>query len=83
MKYPGDAEINERKNSVLTTLYLPFNEGYYSESRNAVLREDLCLEAMRLTHLLIENEQTNKPSVNTFFNVFPFFTICSNKNRKR
>ncbi|HYM92816.1 MAG TPA: sigma-70 family RNA polymerase sigma factor, partial [Chitinophagaceae bacterium] len=52
-----EAEISIRLETVLTTLYLLFNEGYYSESRDAVLREDLCAEAMRLTRLLMENKQ--------------------------
>ena len=63
IEFPGAAEINKRLETVLTTLYLLFNEGYYSESSDAVLREDLCLEAMRLTYLLAENEHTCKPVV--------------------
>ena len=64
IEFPSDAEIPKRLETVLTTLYLLFNEGYYSESNDAVLREDLCMEAMRLTNLLIEKEQTNQPNVN-------------------
>ncbi|HUQ96784.1 MAG TPA: DUF6596 domain-containing protein [Chitinophagaceae bacterium] len=60
---PPEAEITKRLDAVLTTLYLLFNEGYYSESHDSVLREDLCLEAMRLTYLLLENEQTMRPDV--------------------
>jgi len=55
---PTAAGIRERLEAVLTTLYLLFNEGYYSAGSNIALRKDLCLEAMRLTHLLTENEQT-------------------------
>src|SRR5436190_19150830 len=62
IEFPSDAEINYRLETVLTTLYLLYNEGYYSESRDIVLREDLCLEAMRLNYLLIENEQTDQPA---------------------
>ena len=47
----------------ISVLYLLFSEGYYSESPDVVLRKNLCLEAMRLTYLLIENEQTNQPNV--------------------
>ena len=53
-------------------MYLLFNEGYYSESQNAILREDLCLEALRLTHLLIENEKTNLPPVNALLALMCF-----------
>ncbi len=70
--FPGDAEIDKRLETVLATLYLLFNEGYYSESRDTVLREDLCSEAMRLTHLLIEREQTNQPIVNALFSLMCF-----------
>ncbi|PSL49993.1 RNA polymerase sigma-70 factor (ECF subfamily) [Chitinophaga niastensis] len=72
IEVPGEAEINMRLETVLTTLYLLFNEGYYSESQDAVLREDLCLEATRLTYLLIENEQTNKPAVNALLSLMCF-----------
>ncbi|WP_205685603.1 RNA polymerase sigma factor [Flavipsychrobacter stenotrophus] len=63
MELPNASAINERLDSVLTTLYLLFNEGYYSESDDNVLREDLCREAIRLTGLLIENEATRQPEV--------------------
>jgi predicted RNA polymerase sigma factor len=36
------------------------------------LREDLCLEAMRLTYLLIENEKTNQPNVKALFALMCF-----------
>ncbi len=72
IEFPPATEINKRLETVLTTLYLLFNEGYYSESQNAVLREDLCLEAMRLTYLLIENEQTDRPAVNALFSLMCF-----------
>jgi RNA polymerase sigma factor (sigma-70 family) len=72
IEFPGEVEIDKRLETVLTTLYLLFNEGYYSESHNSVLREDLCLEAIRLTYLLIENEQTNQPSVNALLSLMCF-----------
>lgn len=72
IEFPLEEEINNRLETVLTTLYLLYNEGYYSESNDAVLREDLCLEAMRLNYLLIENEQTNQPSVNALFSLMCF-----------
>ena len=62
--FPPKQEIYKRLHNVLITLYLLFNEGYYSESKDVVLREDLCQEAMRLTYLLADNEQTNLPPVN-------------------
>ncbi|SHG03425.1 RNA polymerase sigma factor [Flavisolibacter ginsengisoli] len=61
IEMPPDTEIIQRLDTVLTTLYLLFNEGYYSESQDAILRQELCEEAMRLTELLIENKKTALP----------------------
>lgn len=72
IEFPGKVEINKRLETVLTTLYLLFNEGYYSASNNSALRKDLCWEAMRLTQLLLENEETNKPVVNALFSLMSF-----------
>jgi RNA polymerase sigma factor (sigma-70 family) len=51
---PDQAGVNARLDAVLLTLYLLFNEGYYSASPDKVLRKELCLEAVRLTYLLTE-----------------------------
>src|SRR5665213_3431386 len=69
---PSPEEIDERLPAVLMKLYLLFNEGYYSASNDAVLQKDLCLEAMRLTYLLVENAQTNKPAVNALLALMCF-----------
>lgn len=72
IEFPGNAEIEKRLESVLITLYLLFNEGYYSESKDSLLRKDLCLEAMRLTYLLLAHEQTNQPPVNALMALMCF-----------
>jgi RNA polymerase sigma factor (sigma-70 family) len=72
IELPSENEINERLTTVLTTLYLLFNEGYYSDNNASVLSKDLCLEAMRLTHLLTENTLTNTPEVNALFALMCF-----------
>jgi RNA polymerase sigma factor (sigma-70 family) len=84
IEFPGEAEIATRLETVLTTLYLLFNEGYYSETQDTVLREDLCLEAMRLTYLLIENEPTNQPTVNALLSLMCFHAsrFAARKNEK-
>lgn len=69
---PDASDIDERLESVLTTIYLLFNEGYYSVSQNATLRKDLCLEAMRLCYLLVENRETNTPAVNALLSLMCF-----------
>jgi RNA polymerase sigma-70 factor (ECF subfamily) len=70
--FPAEAELGQRLETVLLTIYLLFSEGYYSESQDAILREDLCGEAMRLTHLLIENESTHLPAVDALFALMCF-----------
>jgi RNA polymerase sigma factor (sigma-70 family) len=65
-------ELTERLENVLRTVYLLFNEGYFSNTQVQKLRKDFCLEAMRLTHLLIENEQTNLPQVNALMALMCF-----------
>jgi RNA polymerase sigma factor (sigma-70 family) len=72
IEFPDKEEVHSRLNTVLTTLYLLFNEGYYSLSQNISLRKDLCLEAMRLTYLLIGNEATNQPAVNALLALMCF-----------
>ncbi|MEO6315926.1 MAG: sigma-70 family RNA polymerase sigma factor [Chitinophagaceae bacterium] len=72
IQFPPAPEIDKRLASVLTTLYLLFNEGYYSETNDAVLQEDICLEAMRLTQLLLEHEQTRLPQVNALLALMCF-----------
>jgi RNA polymerase sigma factor (sigma-70 family) len=69
---PDAGEIKLRIDAVLTSLYLLFNEGYYSSSRDNVLRKDFCLEAMRLTGLLADNEQTALPHVNALLALMCF-----------
>ncbi|HTI07874.1 MAG TPA: DUF6596 domain-containing protein [Puia sp.] len=72
IELPPAPAIGQRLKTVLLTLYLLYNEGYYSESQDSVLREDLCLEAMRLTYQLIQHESTNLPIVNALFSLMCF-----------
>ena len=72
IELPLPSEIDERLETILRTIYLLFNEGYYSLSQNETLRRDLCLEAMRLCHMLVENKGTNKPQVNALLSLMCF-----------
>ncbi|MDP4216493.1 MAG: sigma-70 family RNA polymerase sigma factor [Bacteroidota bacterium] len=72
IELPGEADIAQRLDAVLTTIYLLFNEGYYSLSQNSTLRRDLCLEAMRLCLMLVENASTNRPRVNALLALMCF-----------
>lgn len=72
IELPSSAEIGQRLESVVKTLYLLFSEGYYSTSSNTTLRKDLCYEAMRLCTMLVENEQTNTPQANALLALMCF-----------
>ncbi len=60
----NDTEIASRSEAVLKTLYLLFNEGYFSKTNDRQIRKDLCAEAVRLTLMLTENTLTNTPQAN-------------------
>ena len=72
IELPPDADIEARLDTVLTTIYLLFNEGYYSTSQDKTVRKELCLEAMRLCTMLVENGVTNKPQVNALLSLMCF-----------
>jgi RNA polymerase sigma-70 factor (ECF subfamily) len=72
IEMPGQDEIGRRLDTVLATIYLLFNEGYYSVNSDTTLRKDLCLEAMRLCHMLTANAATGKPEANALLALMCF-----------
>ena len=49
---PEDAQLPERLASVLSVLYLVFNEGYLASESDELVRRELCDEAIRLARVL-------------------------------
>jgi RNA polymerase sigma-70 factor, ECF subfamily len=49
---PETSEMAQRLDSVLTVIYLVFNEGYAATRGEALVRADLCSEAIRLGRLV-------------------------------
>jgi len=53
-RVPPDHLLPDRLDGVLTVLYLVFNEGYVASAGDALVRRELCDEAIRLARLLAE-----------------------------
>ena len=53
---PAGAALTERLDSALEVIYLMFNEGYTAHGGDALVRQDLCLEAIRLGRLVATSE---------------------------
>jgi RNA polymerase sigma-70 factor, ECF subfamily len=51
---PADHDLPERLRSVLSSLYLIFNEGYLATSADTLVQRELCVEAIRLARVLVE-----------------------------
>ncbi|WP_433854354.1 RNA polymerase sigma factor [Streptomyces kronopolitis] len=53
-RIPNETDLPDRLRAVLAVVYLIFNEGYAASSGAALVRADLCREAIRLGRLLAD-----------------------------
>lgn len=74
--------LDERLNTVLKTIYLLFNEGYFPASKNLVVRFDLCLEAIRLTKLLTRSKDITQKTDAYALLALMFFNTSRFKSRQ-
>ncbi|TXF90075.1 RNA polymerase subunit sigma [Neolewinella aurantiaca] len=74
LELPADSELPTRLDGVLTTIYLLFNEGYYSTGTATNFRRDLCADAIRLTLMLTRNDLTDQPRVSALLALMCFHT---------
>jgi RNA polymerase sigma factor (sigma-70 family) len=75
---PDAGELPPRLDGVLAALYLLFNEGYKASSGDRLIREELCREAIRLTHLLTAYPATAQPATRALLAL-----MCLNAARLR
>ena len=54
------------------TLYLLFNEGYHATTQDSGLRKELCIEAMRLTLMLLAHPGTRLPHISALLSLMCF-----------
>jgi RNA polymerase sigma-70 factor (ECF subfamily) len=58
---PAGPDLPARLDAALQVIYLMFNEGYKASTGDALTRDDLCAEAIRLGSLLAENPAGEQP----------------------
>jgi RNA polymerase sigma-70 factor (ECF subfamily) len=63
MEMPSRDALPVRLASLLKVIYLMFNEGHSAHEGDALIRADLCDEAIRLATLLVEHPATRGPGV--------------------
>jgi RNA polymerase sigma factor (sigma-70 family) len=66
------SDIEARRTSVLQALYLLFNEGYHGSDPQDPVRPFLCIDALRLTELLLEVRATTHADVHALAALFCF-----------
>ena len=69
---PGPAELPARLEAVLEVLYLMFNEGYTVHDGDALIRADLCDEALRLSRCLAAMPLVESPAAHALASLLHF-----------
>ena len=69
---PSGREMPLRVQRVEEVIYLIFNEGFHSNKKETLIREELCLEAIRLCQLLINNSLTGYASTRALYALMCF-----------
>jgi RNA polymerase sigma factor (sigma-70 family) len=59
LEIPTGQALQERHALVLKVLYLIFSEGYRASDHISLIRKDLCVEAIRLTYLMLADLNVN------------------------
>jgi len=72
LELPADGLTRERRESVLAVLYLMFNEGYAASEGDALVRAELCGEAIRLARILADHPVLGDPEVDALLALLLF-----------
>ncbi|MEX0314945.1 MAG: RNA polymerase sigma factor [Allomuricauda sp.] len=68
---PDEKTLKNQVGTICSILYILFNQGYNSSSREKVLNKDICFEAMRLTKLLLDHFPKH-PKIHALFALMCF-----------
>ncbi len=77
-EFPHTAQLKDRTEAVLRTIYLIFNEGYNATHTSELIRRDLLDQAMYLCRLLATNTYTAIPEVYAAMALMCFHTARIN-----
>ncbi len=69
---PQGTDLLKRLSTVQLAMYLMFNEGYNRSAGDQLFQKDLCLEAIRLTKLLVDH--FNTPDLNALLAIMCYHT---------
>lgn len=72
LEVPMGAALVPRLEVVLKAIYLLFNEGFHSASKDEVIRRDLCEEALRLSLLLTRHSVSGLPKTHALRSLLCF-----------
>ncbi|TYP70414.1 RNA polymerase sigma factor [Aquimarina intermedia] len=69
---PQGKALPFRLETVMQVIYLIFKEGFHSNKKEILIREELCGEAMRLCQILLKNKNIRTSEVYALFALFCF-----------
>ncbi len=69
---PDTKQLPDRLARVLEVIYLTFNEGFHSNNKKILIRQELCGEAIRLCGLVLKNKKTSTVDVYALFALMCF-----------
>ncbi len=74
LEIPVEMALSSRINTVLKVIYLLFTEGYRASTGAAIIKRDICYEAIRLALLLTQKKSTNISEVHALIALMCFHT---------
>lgn len=72
LSMPSGPAIEQRMPSVLRTIYLLFNEGYAASGGEALVRHEICTEALRLAEVVARHPLTRTPEASALCALLSF-----------